>query len=230
MIEYKSLNELVYDEIKNRIVNNYYKPGQKLDVEQIATELQVSRTPITNSLKALEKDGYVLIAQRSGTYVRKYSKVEIEALFDFRAALEEVVVTRAINNVNPKSIKRYITNFEGFMKNLNKDSLADKMRYFDEMQQEFHGYLWKQCPQIIYDEIHNVMLLTRQITVRHINYYVQRDNALEFAKNELMVHIALAEAILNKDEKKARETIRSDVIGTKEDILLHFDELECEND
>lgn len=229
MIEYKSLNELVYDEIKNRIVNNYYKPGQKLDVEQIATELQVSRTPITNSLKALEKDGYVLIAQRSGTYVRKYSKVEIEALFDFRAALEEVVVTRAINNVNPKSIKRYITNFEGFMKNLNKDSLADKMRYFDEMQQEFHGYLWKQCPQIIYDEIHNVMLLTRQITVRHINYYVQRDNALEFAKNELTVHIALAEAILNKDEKKARETIRSDVIGTKEDILLHFDELECEN-
>ena len=88
MIEYKSLNDLVYEEIRDRIVSSRYHPGQKLDVDQIAAELKVSRTPVTNSLKTLEKEGYVTILQRSGSYVRKYSKEEIEALFDFREALE----------------------------------------------------------------------------------------------------------------------------------------------
>ena len=71
MIEYKSLNDLVYEEIRNRIVSNRYRPGQKLDVDQMAAELSVSRTPVTNALKTLEKEGYVTILQRSGSYVRK---------------------------------------------------------------------------------------------------------------------------------------------------------------
>ena len=44
MIEYKSLNDLVYEEIRNRIVSNRYRPGQKLDIDQMAAELSVSRT------------------------------------------------------------------------------------------------------------------------------------------------------------------------------------------
>ncbi|MGI5963528.1 MAG: GntR family transcriptional regulator [Lawsonibacter sp.] len=227
MLEYKSLNELVYEEIKKRIVTRYYQPGERLDVDQIASEFQVSRTPITNSLKALERDGYVTIIQRSGTYVRKYSKEEIEALFDFRAALEEVVVSKAIKNADPINLKRFINSFEGCIKNLSIDSLADKMKYFDEMQSDFHSYLWKLCPTIIYNETQNVMLLTRQITARHINFYIHSPFALEFAKNEINVHIDIARAILNKDEEKARASIRSDILGSKEDILAHFEEIEA---
>lgn len=227
MIEYKSLNELVYEEIKNRIVSNQYQPGQKLDVDQIAAELGVSRTPVTNSLKVLEKDGYVTIIQRSGTYVRKYSKEEIDTLFDFRAALEEVVVGRAIEHADQKILGRYRSTFYASLNDLNSESLPDKMQYLDATQQKFHSYLWKLCPKIIYNEIHNVMMLTRQITVRHINYYVTQSNALEFARNEILVHIALAEAIMERNEEKARECIRADVIGTKKDILAHFEEIEA---
>lgn len=228
MIEYKSLNDLVYEELRNRIVSNHYHPGQKLDVDQIAAELKVSRTPVTNSLKVLEKDGYVTIMQRSGSYVRKYSKEEIEALFDFREALEEVVVRRAIkkSETMQTELSRYICIFKESLNSLSEQSLAEKMQGFDEIQQKFHGYLWEQCPNIIYNEIQNVMLLTRQITVRHITFSIKRQNALEFARNEITVHISLAEAILNKDEQTAVESIKADVCGTKNDILEHFAEIE----
>ena len=177
MIEYKSLNDLVYEEIRDRIVSSRYHPGQKLDVDQIAAELKVSRTPVTNSLKTLEKEGYVTILQRSGSYVRKYSKEEIEALFDFREALEVVVIKRAIKNAAALDMRQFICAFRESLENLSTESLADKMRIADDIQQKFHAYLWEQCPDIIYNEIRNVMLLTRQITVRHINFCTKRDNA-----------------------------------------------------
>lgn len=226
MIEYKSLNELVYEEIRNRIVSNYYHPGQKLDVDHIAAELKVSRTPVTNSLKTLEKEGYVTILQRSGSYVRKYSKDEIEALFDFREALEVVVIKRAIRNVAALDLQQFIKAFEESLETLNAQSLAEKMRLADDIQQRFHAYLWGQCPEIIYNEIRNVMLLTRQITVRHINFCTKRDNALEVARNEIEVHIAIAKAIERSDEEMALKGIRADISGTKEDILKHFEDIE----
>lgn len=226
MIEYKSLNELVYEEIRNRIVSNYYHPGQKLDVDQIAAELKVSRTPVTNSLKTLEKEGYVTILQRSGSYVRKYSKDEIEALFDFREALEVVVIKRAIKNAAELDMQQFIKAFKESLETLNAQSLADKMRLADDIQQRFHAYLWVQCPEIIYNEIRNVMLLTRQITVRHINFCTKRDNALEVARNEIEIHIAIAEAIERSDEEMALKGIREDISGTKDDILKHFEDIE----
>lgn len=226
MIEYKSLNDLVYEEIRNRIVSNRYRPGQKLDVDQMAAELSVSRTPVTNALKTLEKEGYVTILQRSGSYVRKYSKEEIEALFDFREALEVVVIKRAIKNSGKLDMQSFISEFKDDLEKLDKGSVAENMRLADDAQQKFHSYLWKQCPEIIYNEIQNVMMLTRQITVRHINYCTKQSNALEIAKSEIMVHLAIAEAIENGDEEKALESIREDISGTKDDILKHFEDIE----
>ena len=168
----------------------------------------------------------VTILQRSGSYVRKYSKEEIEALFDFREALEVVVIKRAIKNAAALDMRQFICAFRESLENLSTESLADKMRIADDIQQKFHAYLWEQCPDIIYNEIRNVMLLTRQITVRHINFCTKRDNALEIARNEVMVHIAIAEAIERGDETRALEGIREDISGTKDDILKNFEAIE----
>lgn len=157
--------------------------------------------------------------------MRSYSKDEIEALFDFRAALEEVVVCRAINDASSSVLRRFIGIFESCLNNLTQETLADEMQYSDDMQAQFHSYLWKLCPSIIYNEIQNVMDLTKQITARHVSYYIKKGKAMDFATNELNTHLNLAKAILNKDETEAREYIRKDIYGTKNDILVHFDEI-----
>ena len=57
-------------------------------------------------------------------------------------------------------------------------------------------------------------------------FYKKRDNALEIARNEVMVHIAIAEAIERGDETRALEGIREDISGTKDDILKNFEAIE----
>lgn len=79
-VKYSSLNELIYEEIKAKIINNELKPNEKLDVDFLSNSLGVSRTPVTNALKSLNKDGYVIINPRSGSYVRELSKEELSCI------------------------------------------------------------------------------------------------------------------------------------------------------
>ena len=132
---------------------------------------------------------------------------------------------RAIDCADGKRLKRFIDDFEKLRASLNNGQLAENMRYFDRMQYEFHVYLWQLCPLIIYNEIHNVMDLTKQITARHVSYYIKNGRSIEFAENELDTHIHLAKAIMDREEDKVREYIRKDIQGTKNDILLHYEQI-----
>ena len=45
MVKFAGLKEYVYHEIKQRLINNTIKPGERIWEEEIAAELEVSRTP-----------------------------------------------------------------------------------------------------------------------------------------------------------------------------------------
>lgn len=106
-VKYSSLNELIYDEIKSKILTNELKPNEKLDIDYLSTSLGVSRTPVTNALKSLKKDGYVVIQSPNGSYVRELTKEELEYIFDFREVLEAQVIRKAITKLDKKKLKEF---------------------------------------------------------------------------------------------------------------------------
>lgn len=71
-IEWKSRVRLV-DEvvgvIRNRIYDGEYLPGSPIRQEQVATELNVSRTPLREALRMLEREGLVSVAPGRGVRV-----------------------------------------------------------------------------------------------------------------------------------------------------------------
>ena len=65
----KPLRELIYDELKNRILTGKLEPGIRLMENTLADELGVSRTPVREAIRKLEKEHLVTIAPRRGAYV-----------------------------------------------------------------------------------------------------------------------------------------------------------------
>ncbi len=226
MVGYQSLNDLIYDEIKNRIISNRYAPGDRLEIDHIAKELEVSRTPIVNALKALEKDGYVNIAPRSGTHVRKYSKDEIEALFDFREALEGVVVKRAVALADPDKLNFYIEQFAEILHMIQNENKVQSTEEYYRLQTEFHMYLWELSPPIIRDELQNIVDLTKRICKRHLYYSFLQENHVAFYEKEIGTHVHIAEAVLNKNVEEAVSWIHKDISQTKDAILHNYDAIE----
>src|SRR5690349_24905529 len=77
-----------YDEVRAAIVENRYRPGQRLVEQRIAEELGLSRTPVREALRMLEAEGLVVSERNRGAMVRPLSSTEVVDLYGLRIRLE----------------------------------------------------------------------------------------------------------------------------------------------
>lgn len=82
-----SLAEQIAARIAERILSAQYPPGQRIMEQALAAEFAVSRGPVREALRLLEKDGLVTILARRGAQVTKLTIAEVKEIFDIRAAL-----------------------------------------------------------------------------------------------------------------------------------------------
>ena len=82
-----SLAEQIATRLSERIVTGVYAPAQRVMEQAIAGEFQVSRGPVREALRLLEKDGLVTILARRGAQVTKLTIDEVREIFDIRAML-----------------------------------------------------------------------------------------------------------------------------------------------
>jgi DNA-binding GntR family transcriptional regulator len=82
-----SLPEQIAAQLAARITAGSYAPGQRIMEQALAAEFGVSRGPVRDALRLLEKDGLVTILARRGAQVTKLSIQEVREIFDIRVAL-----------------------------------------------------------------------------------------------------------------------------------------------
>jgi len=83
----RSLPEQIAARLSQRIVAGAYAPGQRIPEQAVAAEFAVSRGPVREALRLLEKDGLVTILPRRGAQVTALSAEEVREIFDIRAVL-----------------------------------------------------------------------------------------------------------------------------------------------
>jgi len=82
-----SLPEQIAAQLAARITSGAYAPGQRIMEQAVAGEFTVSRGPVREALRLLEKDGLVTILARRGAQVTNLTIPEVKEIFDIRAAL-----------------------------------------------------------------------------------------------------------------------------------------------
>jgi DNA-binding GntR family transcriptional regulator len=83
----RSLPEQIAAQVSRRIASGAYGPGQRILEQAIAAEFAVSRGPVREALRLLEKDGLVTILPRRGAQVTSLSVDEVREIFEIRAVL-----------------------------------------------------------------------------------------------------------------------------------------------
>lgn len=82
-----SLPEQIAARISERITSGAYAPGRRVMEQEVSVEFAVSRGPVREALRLLERDGLVTILPRRGAQVTHLSIEEVREIFDIRAAL-----------------------------------------------------------------------------------------------------------------------------------------------
>jgi len=95
------LIDSVYSRLRDLILSNVLRAGQKLVDRDLADQLGVSRTPVREALGRLAMMGLVEARSRRGYYVRQYSADEVSDLYEFRKILEVSAARLAAENLQP---------------------------------------------------------------------------------------------------------------------------------
>ncbi|MDR2176191.1 MAG: GntR family transcriptional regulator [Synergistaceae bacterium] len=79
-MEIQSVGEVICNEIRRRILEGFYAPGERLNVDELGRVLDTSKTPVREALGRLESEGLVVFKSRVGWSV---SALTVEEFTDF---------------------------------------------------------------------------------------------------------------------------------------------------
>lgn len=88
-------NDTVHAALRQAILTNKLRAGERLNVPELADELRVSLTPVRNAIQLLAAEGLVDVRPRSGTFVARVSIDEVRETFEIRRALECLAAGKA---------------------------------------------------------------------------------------------------------------------------------------
>lgn len=109
---YRTLREVVVDEIRALISRGELKPGERLYEDRLAERLGVSRNPVREAIRALEGTGLVDVVPRRGAYVAQIDQDQASQLLELRAVLEAYAAQRAAVRRTPADLETLKTTIE----------------------------------------------------------------------------------------------------------------------
>jgi len=101
---HRTLRDRVVGELRRRIIDGGYAPGDRLTEERLAADFGVSRNPVREAIRVLEAEGFLLAAPRRGAVVARMSVQDVENLFDVRLSLEALAAGLAARRAGPDGV------------------------------------------------------------------------------------------------------------------------------
>lgn len=102
-----SLPEQIAERIGVAIIRGEYEPGARIQEQEVAERFDVSRGPVREALRILERDGLVQINARRGAQVTELTVTELVDIFDPRISLNGLAARRAAERRDPAFLARF---------------------------------------------------------------------------------------------------------------------------
>ncbi len=93
--------EQIAARVGERILDNRLMPGARIGEQELADEFHVSRGPVRDALRILEREGLVTLLARRGAIVTELSAQELQELMEIRAGLFEVALRKLVEAPHP---------------------------------------------------------------------------------------------------------------------------------
>jgi DNA-binding GntR family transcriptional regulator len=92
----------VHDRLRDAILRGEIAPGEATSQVALARQLGVSRTPLREALRLLEREGLVVSQPNRRIRIADFSIADLEALYAMRIALETVAVRLTVPTLGPE--------------------------------------------------------------------------------------------------------------------------------
>jgi DNA-binding GntR family transcriptional regulator len=137
--EFKTIQEIIFDTLKKRIISGGYEPGQRLIANDLAEEFDISRMPVREALTRLASTGLVELIPYKGAIVNELTAEDYVEIFYIRSVLEGLAARLACPNLSDEDLEKMRTANEEIKQMIEKDDVE-----FQRVNRLFHSTIWQR--------------------------------------------------------------------------------------
>jgi DNA-binding GntR family transcriptional regulator len=127
----------VYSYLRKKILDGTVPPGTVLSQVQLAQEIGVSRTPLREALRMLQKEGLVLAEHNHRVRVADIDIGELESFYASRIMLESLAIALSV----PRLMQDDFDKLASALDQMHAASERRDMQSWDEGNRQFHAVL-----------------------------------------------------------------------------------------
>lgn len=203
-----SAKQKVASELRKAILSRQIKEGEVLSLESIATQLNVSITPVREAFQILDRDGLIQLRQNKGAIVLGVTETYIRDHYQLRAILESSCARIACEN------KEDLSTLEEIQQEAQQ-MIADGQFYkYADNNRAFHSEIWHLSGNTKMENM--VSELWNGLSMGNM---VKEE---EYARISHKEHAAILAAMQSGDGDKAYDTMYAHIMRSRDDMLTYY--------
>jgi DNA-binding GntR family transcriptional regulator len=134
--EWRTAHEFVRETLRQAILSGDLPGGTRLIQADLATQLQVSTTPVREALRDLATEGLITLDRHRGGVVRELNWDDMEEINQIRRQLDPLAIPLAVQSITEEQL-------------VQAEKLCDRMAAEDDLSQwvdlnrQFHGLFYE---------------------------------------------------------------------------------------
>ena len=101
-----TLLEKVANQIREAIKSGKLKPGERIIENDLASDMGISRFPIREAIRYLEKEGLVTTTPFKGAHVTELTLKDLEEIYSLRTVTEELAIRTLVKNLSREKVAK----------------------------------------------------------------------------------------------------------------------------
>ncbi|MBE5802429.1 MAG: GntR family transcriptional regulator [Clostridiales bacterium] len=212
--ESKPIREIAYETLKRAIITGEIPAGARIVETDYADRMHISRTPLREALRKLERDGLVEYVMRRGVVVRAFTIADVNEIYTIRNSLELLTLPNIVENATPEDIaelRDLLSQMDEYEKNGDIEHLSPLARAFHTRLTSISGQ--RRILRVIESQ----------------DEYIRRFSAIAIAKENRrqsahQEHHQLVDLVEQKDLEGFTALMKKHIERSKETCLLALKE------
>lgn len=193
-LEFNRIGDLAYQALRDAIFSGEFAQGARLNQDELARRLGVSRAPIRDALNRLEAEGLVKTLSRSGgVVVADISEQEMADIYELRAILDSASTRLACERMSNDDLKRLAE----IVAETERVTRAKDLTAIVQAHAEFHYLIYAACGNA------ELTRVARNLWDRSYRFRVMALRSEENARHGLAQHIAILGAMKDRNPQRA---------------------------
>ena len=212
-VNHTRLSDQAYEVLRDSILRRELPPGYRLDLDDLQSQLGVSRTPLKEAIGRLATEGLITVVPRRGSYVTELTAHDVAERFDVRQILELGAVEEIIDRLTEEHLDRLREVYADLRALTTPEGItSDYFGYLDK-DREFHHTILSIAGHRLLLELYEGLNLHLQGAKV---FYMAQDKRTDLVGYE---HQEILKALEARDAEALRATLREHIQSAKQAVV-----------